>query len=181
MDGLAFDPNTNVGNTDGVDAVAAGKDNNVGATDSQRTATKRFKRHSRDQVAQLEAVFQQCPRPDEQVQQDLSVKLGMGANQVKFWFQNRRSAKKKKQKQEEVKLLREESWRLHVENQTIKTALFKKTCLKCGVPMVHVVGDTPEKRRLLAENAKLKNDLLHANAFLNMISGGSEGAPSSRA
>lgn len=40
------------------------------------------------------SVFQQCPRPDEQVQQDLSVKLGMGANQVKFWFQNRRSAKK---------------------------------------------------------------------------------------
>jgi hypothetical protein len=40
------------------------------------------------------SVFLECPHPDDDVRLKLAKKLGMDASQVKFWFQNRRSAKK---------------------------------------------------------------------------------------
>lgn len=40
------------------------------------------------------SMFQECPNPDESVRIALSKRLGLDPLRVKFWFQNRRNAKK---------------------------------------------------------------------------------------
>jgi hypothetical protein len=40
------------------------------------------------------STFLECPHPDENMRLALAEKLGLTVHQVKFWFQNRRTAKK---------------------------------------------------------------------------------------
>uniref|UniRef100_A0ACD5ZXY9 Uncharacterized protein n=1 Tax=Avena sativa TaxID=4498 RepID=A0ACD5ZXY9_AVESA len=145
----------------------------TGASSSRRRkrrASKPAKRHCREQIQQLEAVFHECPHPDENKRLALAKKLGMGALQVKFWFQNRRSAKKNQLEKNENKALREENEALKAEHQAIKAALLTKACPTCGGQMVPR-EETPETQRLLMENARLKDLLFHKTSLLSQVSG----------
>uniref|UniRef100_A0ACD5W8J0 Uncharacterized protein n=1 Tax=Avena sativa TaxID=4498 RepID=A0ACD5W8J0_AVESA len=106
------------------------------------------------------SVFHECPHPDENKRLALAKKVGMGPLQVKFWFQNRRSAKKNQLEKNENKALREENEALKAEQQAIKAALLKKSCPTCRGPMVPREKSS-ETQRLLMENARLKDELFH--------------------
>ncbi|XP_024314576.1 homeobox-leucine zipper protein ROC6-like [Brachypodium distachyon] len=174
-DGVSYEPNTD----DDANAAAANEDSNAGgggAAAAGRTAPRSSKRHRREQIQQLEAVFQQCPHPDEQLRLDLSKRLGMGLLQVKFWFQNRRSAKKvriNKMEQQEGKKLREENEMLLAENKAMKAEIQSRTCIGCGGPRMHIhdCRDTPEKQRLRMENAMLKDQLMRTKVFVSVLTG----------
>ncbi|XP_024314342.1 homeobox-leucine zipper protein ROC6-like [Brachypodium distachyon] len=151
MDGMSsVEPNYT--NIDGVDAAAPGQNNN-GMINQTR----------------------ECPFPDEILQLNLSMSLGMTQMQVKAWFQNRRAALKNKMMQRESEFLREEKEMLEDQKRKINAVIHgkDKRCLRCrGWGPKAYNGDTPEKRRLLAENAKLKEELLQAFSLLNVVSGG---------
>uniref|UniRef100_N1R4W9 Homeobox-leucine zipper protein ROC8 n=1 Tax=Aegilops tauschii TaxID=37682 RepID=N1R4W9_AEGTA len=55
---------------------------------------KRYHRHTPRQIQQLEAMFKECPHPDENQRLHLSRELGLEPRQIKFWFQNRRTQMK---------------------------------------------------------------------------------------
>ncbi|KAM3314552.1 hypothetical protein ACQJBY_033401 [Aegilops geniculata] len=159
---------TIVGNTDDANVVVADHDNNDGETHSeQRMATRRTKYHRlrSEQIQQLEAVFRGCPYPNEELRKDLSERLGMSAQQVKFWFQNKRTFNKGKMQRWETQNCWVENEKLKTERQAITLAIENKTCLKCRGVMVQT-QHTSEFQRLYTENMRLKEELLHATAYL---------------
>ncbi|KAF7041772.1 hypothetical protein CFC21_051522 [Triticum aestivum] len=168
---------TIVGNTDDANVVVADHDNNDGETHSEQTmATRRAKYHRlcSEQIQQLEAyntysinvsVFWDCPYPNEKLRKDLSERLGMSAQQVKFWFQNKRTFNKGKMQRWETQNCWIENKKLKTERQAIMLAMQNKTCLKCRGVMVQT-QHTSEFQRLYTENMRLKEELLHATAYL---------------
>ncbi|KAF5198278.1 Homeobox-leucine zipper protein hdg5 [Thalictrum thalictroides] len=55
---------------------------------------KRYHRHTARQIQEMEALFKECPHPDDKQRMKLSADLGLKPRQVKFWFQNRRTQMK---------------------------------------------------------------------------------------
>ncbi|KAF7035495.1 hypothetical protein CFC21_046363 [Triticum aestivum] len=176
MDGL-LEATIVMGNTDDANVVATDHGNNDGETHSeQRMATRRaiYHRLRSEQVQQLEAyntysinvsVFRDCPYPDEKLRKDLSERLGMSAQQVKFWFQNKHTFSKGKMQRCHTQNRWVENERLKTECQAIMLAMQNNTCLKCRGVMVQT-QDTSERQRLYTENMRLKEELLHATAYL---------------
>ncbi|OEL28213.1 Homeobox-leucine zipper protein ROC5 [Dichanthelium oligosanthes] len=79
-----------------LDVVLAGgsEDDEDGEAGNPRKRKKRYHRHTPHQIQQLEAVFKECPHPDDKRRAELSKRLGLEPRQVKFWFQNRRTQMK---------------------------------------------------------------------------------------
>ncbi|XBJ22048.1 hypothetical protein VPH35_000491 [Triticum aestivum] len=159
---------SNAGKIDNASDVAADKGNNNGETHSeQRMETWRANYHRLrgEQIQQLEAVFGESPYPDEKLRKTLSMRLGMSAQQVKFWFQNHCSSSKGKTVRLETSNLQLEKQMLNSERQAIISAMENSTCLKCRGTMVQT-QDTSERQRLFMENLKLKKELLLARDHL---------------
>jgi len=76
-------------NVDGASGDELDPDNS-----NQRKKKKRYHRHTPQQIQELEAVFKECPHPDEKQRMELSKRLNLESRQVKFWFQNRRTQMK---------------------------------------------------------------------------------------
>ncbi|XP_044972167.1 homeobox-leucine zipper protein ROC4-like [Hordeum vulgare subsp. vulgare] len=155
-------------NTDDANNVAADQGNNDGQDHSVQRMDKRRANYHRlrgEQIQQLEAVFQDCPCPDEKLRKNLSERLGMSTKQVKFWFQNKCTFTKVKMQQRETQNRLAENKRLKSEHQAIKLAFQNKTCLKCSGVMVQTQG-TSERHLLYTENMRLKEELLHATTYL---------------
>ncbi|TQD96642.1 hypothetical protein C1H46_017717 [Malus baccata] len=79
----------------------SGSDNMDGASGDDQDAAdnnprkkKRYHRHTPQQIQELEALFKECPHPDEKQRLELSRRLNLETRQVKFWFQNRRTQMK---------------------------------------------------------------------------------------
>ncbi|VAH00826.1 unnamed protein product [Triticum turgidum subsp. durum] len=153
---------------DNASDVAADKGNNDGETHSeQRMETWRANYHRlcKEQIQQLEAVFRESPYPDEKLWKTLSKRLGMSAQQVKFWFQNHRSSSKGKTLRQEASTLQLEKQMLNSERQAIISAMQNSACLKCRGTIVKT-QDTSERQRLFMENLKLKEELMLATEHL---------------
>uniref|UniRef100_A0A452XBV1 Homeobox domain-containing protein n=1 Tax=Aegilops tauschii subsp. strangulata TaxID=200361 RepID=A0A452XBV1_AEGTS len=116
-------------------------------------------------VCTVNNVFRDCPYPDEKLRKDLSERLGMSAQQVKFWFQNKRTFSKGKMQRCHTQNRWVENERLKTECQAIMLAMQNNTCLKCRGVMVQT-QDTSERQRLYTENMRLKEELLHSTAYL---------------
>ncbi|VAI20093.1 unnamed protein product [Triticum turgidum subsp. durum] len=69
-------------NLDGASADELDPDNS-----NPRKKKKRYHRHTPQQIQELEAVFKECPHPDEKQRMELSRRLNLESRQVKFWFQ----------------------------------------------------------------------------------------------
>ncbi|OAY81059.1 Homeobox-leucine zipper protein ROC8 [Ananas comosus] len=102
-------------------------------SDAQRKK-KRYHRHTPMQIQMLEAMFKECPHPDEKQRMHLSRELGLEPRQIKFWFQNRRTQMK---------------------------ALKNVICPSCGGPPVAAAADDSyfDEQKLRMENARLKEEL----------------------
>ncbi|THU55100.1 hypothetical protein C4D60_Mb11t03010 [Musa balbisiana] len=119
---------------------------------------KRYHRHTPQQIQELEALFKECPHPDDKQRMELSKRLCLEARQVKFWFQNRRTQMKTHLERHENTILRQENDKLRAENLSIRDAMRNPICCNCGSPAV--LGEISlEEQHLRIENARLKDEL----------------------
>ncbi|KAI8025681.1 Homeobox-leucine zipper protein ANTHOCYANINLESS 2 [Camellia lanceoleosa] len=119
---------------------------------------KRYHRHTPQQIQELEALFKECPHPDEKQRSELSKRLCLETRQVKFWFQNRRTQMKTQLERHENSILRQENDKLRAENMSIREAMRNPICTNCGGPAI--IGDISlEEQHLRIENARLKDEL----------------------
>ncbi|AQK83084.1 homeobox-leucine zipper protein ROC8 [Zea mays] len=125
-------------------------------SDSQRQR-KRYHRHTPRQIQQLEAMFKECPHPDENQRAALSRELGLEPRQIKFWFQNRRTQMKAQHERADNCFLRAENDKIRCENITMREALKNVICPSCGGPPVD--EDFFDEQKLRMENARLKEEL----------------------
>ncbi|KAL5200474.1 hypothetical protein ABZP36_021677 [Zizania latifolia] len=125
-------------------------------SDGQRRR-KRYHRHTPRQIQQLEAMFKECPHPDENQRAQLSRELGLEPRQIKFWFQNRRTQMKAQHERADNCFLRAENDKIRCENIAIREALKNVICPTCGGPPVG--EDYFDEQKLRMENARLKEEL----------------------
>ncbi|KAG5524248.1 hypothetical protein RHGRI_031053 [Rhododendron griersonianum] len=100
---------------------------------------KRYHRHTARQIQEMEAMFKECPHPDDKQRMKLSQDLGLKPRQVKFWFQNRRTQMKAQQDRQDNVVLRQENDNLKNENYRLQAAFRSIMCPNCGGPAM--LGD----------------------------------------
>ncbi|CAA2965636.1 homeobox-leucine zipper GLABRA 2 [Olea europaea subsp. europaea] len=105
----------------------------------------------------MEALFKECPHPDEKQRLELSRQLGLHPRQVKFWFQNRRTQIKAIQERHENSLLKTEMEKIREENKVLRENLKKSCCPNCGFATSG--KDATEEQQLRIENARLKEEV----------------------
>ncbi|CAL9069626.1 unnamed protein product [Musa banksii] len=120
---------------------------------------KKYHRHTPQQIQELEALFKECPHPDEKQRMELSKRLCLEPRQVKFWFQNRRTQMKAFCSCLSSSLiLKQENDKLRAENLSIREAMRNPMCCNCGGPVV--LGEISlEEQHLRIEYARLKDEL----------------------
>ncbi|KAF8730248.1 hypothetical protein HU200_017226 [Digitaria exilis] len=131
-------------------------DDVMDGSDGQRRK-KRYHRHTPRQIQQLEAMFKECPHPDENQRMQLSRELGLEPRQIKFWFQNRRTQMKAQHERQDNCFLRAENDKIRCENIAMREALRNVICPTCGGPPV--ADDYFDEQKLRMENARLKEEL----------------------
>lgn len=161
-----YESNTNTGrrSRDEEHESRSGSDNMDGASGDDQDAAdkpprkKRYHRHTPQQIQELEALFKECPHPDEKQRLELSKRLCLETRQVKFWFQNRRTQMKTQLERHENSILRQENDKLRAENMSIREAMRNPICTNCGGPAM--IGEVSlEEQHLRIENARLKDEL----------------------
>ncbi|TYI04421.1 hypothetical protein ES332_A10G016500v1 [Gossypium tomentosum] len=145
-----------------VDAPSADDDNQGPASSGpsrRRAKRKRYHRHTQRQIQEMEALFKECPHPDDKQRKQLSRELGLDPLQVKFWFQNKRTQLKAQTERHENGLLKAENEKLRAENHRYKEALNNASCSTCGGPAA--LGEMSfEEQHLRLENARLREEVL---------------------
>ncbi|KAK6142850.1 hypothetical protein DH2020_023198 [Rehmannia glutinosa] len=142
----------------GSDNMEGGSGDDQDASDKPPRKKKRYHRHTPQQIQELEALFKECPHPDEKQRLELSKRLCLETRQVKFWFQNRRTQMKTQLERHENSILRQENDKLRAENMSIKDAMRNPICTNCGGPAM--IGEISlEEQHLRIENARLKDEL----------------------
>ncbi|KAI3501570.1 hypothetical protein L1887_29450 [Cichorium endivia] len=115
---------------------------------------KRYHRHTAHQIQEMEALFKECPHPDDKRRMRLSQELGLKPRQVKFWFQNRRTQMKAQQDRSDNAILRTDNDNLRNENSRLQNALRALVCSNCGGSTISF-----DEQQLRMENARLKEEL----------------------
>ncbi|PHT93058.1 Homeobox-leucine zipper protein ROC3 [Capsicum annuum] len=131
---------------------------------------KRYHRHTVRQIQEMEALFKECPHPDDKQRLKLSQDLGLKPRQVKFWFQNRRTQMKAQQDRSDNVILRAENDNLKNENYRLQAALRSVMCPTCGGPaMLGEMGFDEQQLRL--ENARLKEEFERVCCLVSQYNG----------
>lgn len=127
--------------------------------EQQQTRRKRYHRHTARQIQEMEALFKECPHPDDKQRQRLSIELGLKPRQVKFWFQNRRTQMKAQQDRSDNAILRAENETLRNENVALREAIKNGACPNCGGATS--LGEMPgfDEHHFRIENTRLKEEL----------------------
>ncbi|GLJ12371.1 hypothetical protein SUGI_0189540 [Cryptomeria japonica] len=137
----------------------------------QQHRRKRYHRHTARQIQEMEALFKECPHPDDKQRQRLSIELGLKPRQVKFWFQNRRTQMKAQQDRTDNAILRVENESLRNENLTLREAVKNVICPSCGGPSL--VGEMAySEHNLRMENSRLKDELDRVSNIASRYLGG---------
>nr|CAB3447983.1 unnamed protein product [Digitaria exilis] len=140
-------------------------DDVMDGSDGQRRK-KRYHRHTPRQIQQLEAMFKECPHPDENQRMQLSRELGLEPRQIKFWFQNRRTQMKAQHERQDNCFLRAENDKIRCENIAMREALRNVICPTCGGPPV--ADDYFDEQKLRMENARLKEEASSSPPLLRL-------------
>ncbi|XP_047179814.1 homeobox-leucine zipper protein HDG5-like isoform X1 [Vigna umbellata] len=125
----------------------------------QPTKKKRYHRHTARQIQEMEALFKECPHPDDKQRLKLSHELGLKPRQVKFWFQNRRTQMKAQQDRADNIILRAENETLKSENYRLQAALRNVMCPNCGGQCIMGADLGLDEHQLRMENARLREEL----------------------
>ncbi|KAI6702435.1 hypothetical protein NL676_011571 [Syzygium grande] len=145
-------------------------DQDGGDQDQPANKKKRYHRHTARQIQEMEALFKECPHPDDKQRMRLSQELGLKPRQVKFWFQNRRTQMKAQQDRADNVILRAENDSLKNENYRLQAALRNIVCPNCGGPaMLGEMGFDEQQLRI--ENARLKEELERVCCLASRYSG----------
>lgn len=132
------------------------KSGNEEESSEQPPKKKRYHRHTARQIQEMEAMFKECPHPDDKQRKRLSHELGLKPRQVKFWFQNRRTQMKAQQDRSDNNILRAENESLQNDNYRLQAELRSLICPDCGGQAM--LGEIPfEELRL--EHARLREEL----------------------
>ncbi|XP_061358811.1 homeobox-leucine zipper protein HDG11-like [Gastrolobium bilobum] len=126
--------------------------------DAHNSAKKNFHRHSPNQIAKLEAIFEECPLPDENLQRQIGEQLGLNQIQVKFWFQNKRTKAKNQSERYDNNALRLENANLQSENFRLKETLKNVLCSSCGGPSFGQEQRQYRLQKLRLENSRLNQE-----------------------
>ncbi|CAA7406600.1 unnamed protein product [Spirodela intermedia] len=127
---------------------------------------KRYHRHTAHQIQEMEAMFKECPHPDDKQRLKLSQELGLKPRQVKFWFQNRRTQMKAQQDRADNVMLRADNESLKSENYRLQAAMRNVICPSCGGPAVF--GEVSfDEQHLRLENARLKDELERLSCIIS--------------
>ncbi|KAL4281605.1 hypothetical protein GQ457_03G021010 [Hibiscus cannabinus] len=166
--GLLLGGKEDIESGSGSDLQAEDKLGNEENSSEQPLKKKRYHRHTARQIQEMEAVFKECPHPDDKQRMRLSQELGLKPRQVKFWFQNRRTQMKAQQDRSENVILRAENESLKSEFYRLQAELSKLVCPNCGGPPLPG-GVSFEELRL--ENARLAEELERVCAFASRYMG----------
>ncbi|KMZ56376.1 hypothetical protein ZOSMA_96G00520 [Zostera marina] len=112
-----------------------GNQNSIVQYDPMNSNEKKrnYHRHSHDQIQNLEAIFKDCANPNVKQRVDLGKKLNMDSQQVRFWFQNKRTKVKNQIKNKEISILRQQIEKLqHEKMLLIMESMSKPCCSQCG-------------------------------------------------
>ncbi|KAK7307332.1 hypothetical protein VNO77_40290 [Canavalia gladiata] len=135
------------------------KSGNEQESEQPTTKKKRYHRHTARQIQEMEALFKECPHPDDKQRLKLSHELGLKPRQVKFWFQNRRTQMKAQQDRADNVILRAENETLKNENYRLQAALRNVICPNCGGPCIMGADLGLDEHQLRLENARLREEL----------------------
>ncbi|KZV17701.1 hypothetical protein F511_01510 [Dorcoceras hygrometricum] len=89
------------------------------------------RRHTQHQIQELESFFKDWPNPDYRQRRALSLELGLEPQQVKYWFQNKRTQLKGQHGHLENMELHAENERLKAENTSLMEQIKNVACLSC--------------------------------------------------
>ncbi|KAG6500511.1 hypothetical protein ZIOFF_040357 [Zingiber officinale] len=128
-----------------------------GSNSGNRRRRNRYHRHTARQIQELEAMFKECPHPEEKQREELSRRLRLDPRQVKFWFQNRRTQMKTQIERYENSMLRQENERLRNESIQYREATVDSRCFNCGLSAT-LAELTPVEEQLWVENASLREE-----------------------
>nr|XP_010327374.2 homeobox-leucine zipper protein HDG8-like [Solanum lycopersicum] len=106
--------------------MADSGEKHVGESSTRRNASKRKgqgQRHSVEATQRLEAFYEICRFPDEDQRNQLAFEVGLDPDQVKGWFQNKRTQSKTKDERSDNKTLRNENETLRLEIIAMKEAI----------------------------------------------------------
>ncbi|CAH8350079.1 unnamed protein product [Eruca vesicaria subsp. sativa] len=127
---------------------------------------KIYHRHTTHQIQRLEAYFKECPHPDESQRLRLGEELKLKANQIKFWFQNKRTQTKTQNEKAANAALRTENMNIRRENEAMQVALNTVTCPPCGGPLPGQGERTLDLQNLRTQNTYLRQE---RDRLLNLV------------
>ncbi|KAF2544577.1 hypothetical protein F2Q68_00033262 [Brassica cretica] len=111
------------------------------SVNAKKREKRTYHRHTFQQTQRLEAYFKECPNPEESQRLSLGEELNLEPDQIKFWFQNKRTQNKTQIERNANILLREENKKIKCENEAMLEALRIVTCPDCGGPPLGVERD----------------------------------------
>ncbi|KAF0918955.1 hypothetical protein E2562_027506 [Oryza meyeriana var. granulata] len=126
---------------------------------------RRLQRLTNKQWEILEGFFSICGHPDEGQKKHLSETTGLGLDQVKFWFQNKRTQVKNMCSKEENYKLTVENEILRDENRRIKLAHCNAICLTCRNSSVQNQLAV-EMERIKGQSEWLQQEIARSNGAL---------------
>ncbi|CAH2055221.1 unnamed protein product [Thlaspi arvense] len=125
------------------------------SVDAKKREKRICHRHTPQQIQRLEAYFKECPHPGELQRHKLCKELNLELDQIKFWFQNKRTQSKVQDERSSNILLRGENDKIRCENEAMLEVLKNVSCPDCGGPPF----DRDERERNL-HKLRLKNAIL---------------------
>ncbi|TMX03161.1 hypothetical protein EJD97_017997 [Solanum chilense] len=118
------------------------------------------RRHTKQQIAEMEALFKECPKPDKKKIKELSDKIELEPSQIVFWLQNRRTQLKNQDQHSENLSLRNEYDKLRTE-YALLSEVVKNGCPNCSDHGFHL-GETPDNDQCLRlKNARQEEEVVH--------------------
>ncbi|KAI4967282.1 hypothetical protein ZWY2020_028779 [Hordeum vulgare] len=148
-----------------LDIPQSNSDGHDGAEGSQ--PKRRLQRLNPQQTQVLEGFFSICAHPDENQRMGLSESTGLSMQQVKFWFQNKRTYMKHLTGKEESYRMKAQNEMLREENKRLASAAKASFCPSC----VALPGQNPsvEVQRLKEENESLRQQVSQLRAEAHQL------------
>ncbi|XP_023642295.1 homeobox-leucine zipper protein HDG8 isoform X2 [Capsella rubella] len=150
-----------------IDGSGSSSNEQYASEDSNQDEKRVSHRHSPQQIQRLEAYFKECPHPDGSQRRQLCQELKLEANQIKFWFQNKRTQCKAQEERYTNMQLRGENENLQNENKAMLEVLRNVKCPKCGGPSFGKEDREPNLQKLRLENALLKEQHAQISTFVS--------------